>query len=251
MRTGQSQTLLRPGTKKALAATVAVVAIATGLRFAWHQLLDTGLGAAVGGLRSATEEVFGSEDILRSGRMITGALIRERYLPADGRSYTHRVSYTDRDSLARWTQSGTFDAIVQTTVDTRDIPADAVEPKWVTPSEIVYTIRLPAPQVRRPFWVSEPRDLTVDCNFFEAGWRFLTVNPAACADGGANADPLLRTKAEQDFAAIALADRELFETGQRDVENRIEGIATPFVEPLADKYGFDFGFDFVWYTPDA
>lgn len=232
--------------KKAIAVTVAVVAISSGVRFAWDQLRGIGLGDAIAGVRGAAREVLSSEDILRSGEMVTGALIREEYLPGDGRGYTHRVSYTDRDSLARWTQWATFDALVQTFVDTRGLPNDAVRPRWQDGSTLVYEVRLPDPELREPIWVSQPRDLAVDCNLVEAMWRFATVNPAACTDDGSHADPLLRWKAEQDFAAMGAEDEELFEIGRRDVERMVEGIASPFIEPLADRYGFEYAFEFVW-----
>lgn len=231
--------------KKAIALTVAVVAIASGVRFAWDQLRGIGLGSAIEGVSDAAREALSSEDILRSGEMITGALIREEYLPSGGRGYTHRVSYTDRDGLARWTQWATFDAVVDTFVDTRELSQDAVRPSW-DGSTIVYEIRLPEPQLEQRFWVGQPRDLAVDCNLVEAIWRFATVNPVACSDDGSQADPSLRWKAEQDFEAMAAADEEMFESARRDVEQMIEGIATPFVEPLAERYGFDFGFEFVW-----
>jgi hypothetical protein len=250
MRSQLDEPLVSRGTRKALALTVALVAIASGLRFAWDQVSGIGLGSAIDGVRGAAQEAFSSEDILRSGEMITGALIREEYLPADGRGYTHRVSYTDRDSLARWTQSATFDALVTTSVDTRNIPLDAVRPRWEGGSKIVYEVRLPEPQLTEPFWVSQPRELAVDCNLVEAMWRFATVNPVACADDGTNADPMLRWKAEQDFAAMAASDEELFAMGRRDVEQRVEGIASSFIEPLADRYGFDYAFAFVWVPSD-
>lgn len=235
--------------RKALAFTVVVVLIAMGLRFAWDQLRSTPIGKAAEAIRHGAEDLFSSEDILRSGPMITGALIREEYLPADGRGYTHRVSYTDRDSLASWTQWATFDAIVNTTVDTRDLSEDAVRPRWDDPSAIVYVVGLPEPQIKQPFWVSEPRDLQVQCNGVEALWRFATINPAACADDGAQADPHLRWKAEKDFEARSLADRELLEMGRRDVEDLVKGVASPFIEPLANRYHFTFTFEFVWYAP--
>jgi hypothetical protein len=241
--------LLGRRTRKLLALTVVIVLIAVGLRFAWDQLRSTPLGKAVETLQEATEDLFSSEDILRSGDMITGALIREEYLPADGRGYTHRVSYTDRDSWASWTQWATFDAITDTTVDTRDLPENAVKVRWEEPSTVVYMVNLPEPQIQEPFWVSEPRDLEVDCSLAEAVWRFLTITPTACADDGVHADPHLRRKAEQDFKATALADGELFDMGRRDVEELVEGIATPFIQPIAEKYKFSFEFEFVWYTP--
>jgi hypothetical protein len=241
--------LLGRRTKKLLALTAVIVLIAVGLRFAWDQLRATPVGKAVETLQQATEDLFSSEDILRSGVTITGSLIREEYLPADGRGYTHRVSYTDRDSWASWTQWATFDAITDTTVDTRGLPEDAVKVRWEEPSTVVYVVSLPQPQIHEPFWVSEPRDLEVDCSLAEAVWRFVTITPTACADDGVYADPHLRWKAEQDFKATALADRELLETGRRDVEELVEGIATPFIQPLAKKYQFTFEFEFVWYTP--
>jgi hypothetical protein len=241
--------LLGRRTRKLLALTAVIVLIAVGLRFAWDQLRATPVGKAVETLQQATEDLFRSEDILRSGVMITGSLIREEHLPADGRGYTHRVSYTDRDSWASWTQWATFDAITDTTVDTRDLPEGAVKVRWEEPSTVVYVVRLPEPQIQEPFWVSEPRDLDVDCSMAEAVWRFLTITPTACADDGVYADPHLRRKAEQDFKATALADRELFEMGRRDVEELVEGIATPFIQPLAETYQFSFEFEFVWYTP--
>jgi hypothetical protein len=241
--------LLGRRARKLLALTAVVVMIAVGLRFAWDRLRETPVGRAIESLQQATGDLFSSEDVLRSGVMITGALIREEYLPADGRGYTHRVSYTDRDSLASWTQWATFDAITGTTVDTRGLPADAVKVRWEEPSTVVYVVRLPVPQIHEPFWVSEPRDIEVDCSMAEAIWRFLTITPTACADDGVHADPHLRWKAESDFRATAQADRELFETGRRDVEDLVEGIATPFIQPLAEKYQFAFEFEFVWYTP--
>jgi hypothetical protein len=248
---GQSpkEPLLGRRARKLLALTAVIVLIAVGLRFAWDQLRATPVGKAVESLQQATEDLFSSEDILRSGVMITGALIREEYLPADGRGYTHRVSYTDRDSWASWTQWATFDAITPTTVDTRGLPEDAVQVRWEEPSTVVYVVRLPDPQIHEPFWVSEPRDIEVDCSMAEAIWRFLTVTPTACADDGVHADPHLRWKAEQDFRSTARADRELFEMGRRDVEDLVEGIATPFIQPLAEKYEFAFEFEFVWYAP--
>lgn len=231
--------------KRALALTLGLVVVASGVRFAWDQLAGSGLARLFEGAEGVAREALTAEDILRSGEMITGALIREEYLPADGRGYTHRVAYTDRDSLARWTQWATFDALVQTTVDTRDLSDDAVRPRW-DGSTIVYEVRLPDPRVEEPFWVSQPRDLAVDCNLVEAMWRFATVNPAACTDDGANADPLLRWKAEQDFARIAASDEELFDVGRLDVQRMVENIASPFVEPLAERYGFDYEFEFVW-----
>jgi hypothetical protein len=241
--------LVGRGFKKALAITVVLVLIAVGLRFAWDQLRETPVGRAVEALQQAAGDLFTSEDILRSGEMITGALIREQYLPADGRGYTHRVSYTDRDSWASWTQWATFDAIVGTAVDTRDLSEGAVSPRWEDPSEIVYVITLPQPQLREPFWVSEPRDLDVDCNAVEAVWRFITVAPTACADDGVHADPLLRWKAETDFKASALADHELFDMGRRDVEDYVEGMAAAFIDPLASRYDFTYSFEFVWQAP--
>jgi hypothetical protein len=92
------QPLLGRGMKEALASAAALVLIAVGIRFAWDQIRSTPLGKAVEAARQATEDVFSSEDVLRSGPMITGALVREEYLPGIGRGYTHRVSYTDRDS---------------------------------------------------------------------------------------------------------------------------------------------------------
>ena len=112
-------------------------------------------------------------------------------------------------------------------------------------------IRLPEPQLKEPFWVSQPRDLKVDCNVAEALWRFVTINPAACSDGSVYADPHLRWKVEKDFKATALADHDLVETGRRDVQDLVEGLARPFIEPLAKKYGFNFQFQFDWYTPQA
>jgi hypothetical protein len=243
------QPLIGPRMKKAIAATAAIALISVGLRFAWDQVRSTPVGKVVGAANHAAKQIFSSEDILRSGPMITGALIRESYLPADGRGYTHRVSYTDRDSLASWTQWGTFDAIVNTTVDTRELPDDAVTIRWVDPASIVYVVRLPQPRIKEPFWVSEARDLDVNCNAAEAFWRFMTVNPSACAQNGTHADPHLRWKVERDFEATAAADRELLGMGRRDVEDLVEGIATPFIEPLARKYGIDFTFEFNWYTP--
>jgi hypothetical protein len=243
------QPLVGPRMKKALATTTVVVLIAAGLHFAWDQLRSTPIGKALDAAHHATKEAFSSEDILRSGPMITGALIRESYLPADGRGYTHRVGYTDRDSLATWTQWATFDAIVGTTVDTRHIPEDAVKARWNGPSSIVYVVSLPQPQIKEPFWVSQPRDLAVDCNAVEAFWRFVTVNPTACATGGVQADPHLRWKVEKDFKATALADADLIGMGRRDVQDLVEGIARPFIEPLASKYNLTFTFEFDWYTP--
>ena len=230
--------------KRTIAATVVLVAVATGVRFAWEQVRSIGLGA-IGAIGGSARDALTSEDILRSGEMITGALIRAEYLPGDGRGYTHRVAYTDRDGLARWTQWATFDAIVETRVDTRALSGDAVRTRW-DGSTIVYEITLPEPQLEERFWISQPRDLAVHCNLVEAMWRFVTINPAACSNDGPNADPLLRWKAEQDFARIASADRELFEAGRTDVERMVEGIATPFVEPLADRYGIEYAFEFDW-----
>jgi hypothetical protein len=243
------QPLLGRRSKKALAITAVVILVAMGLRFAWDQLRSTPLGSAIEAIQGATEDLFTSEDILRSGEMITGALIREQYLPADGRGYTHRVSYTDRDSWASWSQWATFDAITATTVDTRDLPEDAVNPRWEDPSTIVYVVNLPHPQIQEPFWVSEPREIEVDCNPVEALWRFVTITPTACADDGVYADPHLRWKAEQDFMARARADQELLEMGRRDVEDLVTGIASPFIEPLAEKYQFTYSFEFVWHAP--
>jgi LRR adjacent len=242
--------LIGPGLRKALTVTTVIVVIAVGLRFAWDQLRSTPVGRALGVANEAAKDLFSSEDILRSGQMITGALIRENFLSADGRGYTHRVSYTDRDSLATWTQSGTFDAMVRTAVDTRDL-RDAVQPRWTDPAKVVYVVRLPQPQITQPFWVSEARDLEVRCNAAEAVWRLISINPSACSNDGTYADPHLRWKLEQDIRGTALADRELFEMGRRDVENMVEGMARPFIEPLARKYGFDFSFEFVWYTPSS
>ncbi len=257
-RNGQSthegrpaQPLVGPRLRKALAATTVVVLVAVGLRFAWDQVRSTPIGKAIHAAQQGTKDLFTSEDILRSGPMITGALIRENYLPADGRGYTHRVGYTDRDSLATWTQWATFDAIVNTAVDTRRISEGAVKLHWDGPSSLVYVIRLPEPQLKEPFWVSQPRDLRVDCNVAEALWRFVTINPAACSDGSVYADPHLRWKVEKDFKATALADHDLVETGRRDVQGFVEGLARPFIEPLAKKYGFNFQFQFDWYTPQA
>lgn len=242
--------LIGPGLKKALAVTTVLVVIAVGLRFAWDQLRSTPVGRAFGVANDTAKDLFSSEDIVRSGQMITGALIRENFLSADGRGYTHRVSYTDRDSLATWTQWGTFDAIVRTTVDTRDL-RDAVQPRWTDPAKIVYVVRLPQPQITQPFWVSEARDLEVRCNAAEAVWRLISINPSACSNDGTYADPHLRWKLEQDIRATALADSELFQMGRRDVENMVEGMARPFIEPLAKKYGFDFSFEYVWFTPSS
>jgi hypothetical protein len=242
------QPLLGRGMKKALASAVALVLIAVGIRFAWDQLRSTPLGKAVEAARQATEDAFSSEDVLRSGPMITGALIREEYLPAIGRGYTHRVSYTDRDSLASWTQWATFDAIVNTTVDTRNLPEDAVTAHWDDPSTIVYVVKLPDPEINQPFWLGEPRDLHVACSAAEALWRFVTVNPAACTSDGVHADPHLRWKAEKDFQAKSLADRELLEMGRRDIEDLVEGLAGPFIDPLAKRYNFTYKFEFAWYS---
>ena len=250
-RRRSAQPLIGSGLRKALAVTVVLVLIAVGLRFAWDQLSSTPVGRVLGAAHHAAKDLFSSQDILRSGPTITGALIRENHLSADGRGYTHRVSYTDRDSLATWTQSGTFDAIVNTVVDTRDIPENAVQPRWEDPSKIVYVVRLPQPQISAPFWVSQPRDLEVRCNAAEAVWRLISINPSACSDNGVHADPHLRWKVEKDIQATALADRELFQMGRRDVENMVEGMARPFIEPLAKKYRFDFSFEFIWYTPSS
>jgi hypothetical protein len=245
------QPLIGSGLRKAVAVTAVLVLIAVGLRFAWNQLSSTPVGRALGAARHATQDLFSSQDILRSGPMITGALIREDHLSADGRGYTHRVSYTDRDSLATWTQSGTFDAIVNTVVDTRDIPDNAVQPRWEDPSKIVYVVSLPQPQISAPFWVSQPRDLEVRCNAAEAVWRLISINPSACSDDGVQADPHLRWKVEKDIQTTALADGELFKMGRRDVEDMVEGMARPFIEPLAKKYHFDFSFEFIWYAPSS
>jgi hypothetical protein len=247
----ESQPLVGPRMKKALAVVAVIVLVAAGLRFAWDQVRSTPVGKAIGAANDAARDLFSSEDILRSGPMITGALIRETYLPADGRGYTHRVSYTDRDSLATWTQWATFDAIVNTTVDTHGIPDDAVTLRREGPSAIVYVVRLPEPQIKQPFWVSEARDLQIHCNTVEAFWRFITINPTACADSGVHADPHLRWKVEKDFMATAHADRELTQMGRRDVEDLVKGIATPFIEPLAKTYHFDFTFEFDWYPPQT
>jgi hypothetical protein len=243
--------LVGHGMKKALALTTVVVLVAVGMRFAWDQLRSTPVGKALHVATEAGKNLFRSEDILRSGPMITGALIRQDYLPGDGRGYTHRVSYTDHDSLARWTQSATFDAIVKTTVDTRQLPQDAVQLRWDGPTSLTYVVRLPQPRIEERFWVSEPRDVKVNCNAAEFVWRFVTVNPAACIGSSVHADPHLRWKVEQDFMATARADNELITSGRRDVEELVKGIASPFVQPLAKKYGLQFGFEFVWYSPSS
>jgi hypothetical protein len=237
--------------RKAIAVTAVIALVAVGLRFAWDQLRTTPVGKALHVATEAGKNLFKSEDILRSGPMITGALIRENYLPGDGRGYTHRVSYTDRDSLARWTQSATFDAIVKTTVDTRQLPENAVQLRWDGPKSLTYVVKLPQPKIDEPFWVSEPKDLKVNCNAAEFVWRFVTINPAACFGSSVHADPHLRWKVEQDFLATARADDELLAGGRKDVEDMVRGIATPFIQPLAKKYGFQFGFEFVWYAPSS
>jgi hypothetical protein len=237
--------------KKALALTAVVVLIAVGLRFAWDELRSTPVGRALHKAQQATQDAFSSEDILRSGPMITGALIREGYLPGDGRGYTHRVSYTDRDSLAKWTQAATFDAIVNNRVDTQGLPEDAVTVRWVDSSSIVYVVRLPEPLISEPFWVSQPRDIEVHCNAAEAVWRFLTVHPSACSNEGLGTNPNLRWKVEQDFKATALADGDLLQSGRHDVEDLVRGIASPFIEPLAKRYHLTFTFEFAWYAPSS
>ena len=137
---------------------------------------------------------------------------------------------------------------MNTTVDTRSLPEDAVTARWDDPSKIVYVVKLPEPQIKQPFWLSEPRDLHVACNAAEALWRFVTVNPSACT-AGVHADPHLRWKAEKDFHAKSLADGELLETGRRDVEHLVEGLASPFIDPLAKRYHFTYTFEFAWYSP--
>jgi hypothetical protein len=243
--------LIGPAMKKAIAVTAVIALIAVGIRFAWDQLSSTPVGKAIHAATEAGKNLFKSEDILKSGPMITGALIRQQYLPGDGRGYTHRVSYTDHDSLAKWTQSATFDAIVKTTVDTRKLSDDSVQLRWDAPTKLTYVVKLPQPRIDEPFWVSEPRDVKTSCNVAEFVWRFVTVNPAACIGSGVHADPHLRWKVEQDFLTQARADTELTTQGRHDVEEMVTGLATPFVQPLAKKYGFDFGFEFVWYTPSS